>query len=170
MTTPVLRVFALGLLAAALEGCGGKVVIDDVATGTGGGPSTSSSSSGGPHGDCPVLAPNEGDPCGSPVLGDNFQCLSPLCCGGTLDCVGGAWHLSLVPCAEPCIACGNGPGCAIDAVCVHFGGGPTVGQAACAFNPCMNEPLACTCAGSLCADHGGCFDTSGSEVVCTPAP
>jgi hypothetical protein len=148
------RCFAF--LVVALAGCGGRVVVDPAASGSGGAASGSSSvvsssaSTGAGEPYCPTLAPNEGDPCDAPGL----VCPTSICCEGDATCTNGAWHLSPPACGDDCLACrGTTFGCAAGAsVCVStLGQGPAT-MSHCAFLPCW--PLACSCAGSLCP--GGC--------------
>jgi hypothetical protein len=129
--------------------------------------SASSSGTGG-SGPCPVLSPNDGDPCTSPGL----VCPVAMCCGGTATCEGSTWkvvtNLCGHVCPPPCP--GTNLVCEIDALCVDnpVGGGPTIPQPHynCARNPCMGAPLSCSCAGSLCI-VGPCSQTSGNVVTCT---
>lgn len=167
---------------AASVGCGGNVVVDGAA-GTGGvtstttsssiGASTTTGSSGtttfttGTGEGCPAIPPHEGDPCSSPGL----ACPMPLlCCGPTVTCSAGTWHVPPVACAQPCIPCGNDQGCAGDAVCVEepSAGPPPPGgpRLDCKANPCAGQTLSCSCASSVC-EGAGCQGVMGNWVLCT---
>jgi hypothetical protein len=178
------------LLAAAASACGGKVILE-TSGGAGGSASTgvvstsavstsavstsavsttatSTSSGAGGAGGCPVLAPNDGDPCDSPGL----VCHVPVCCGGVATCTGDVWHVEADFCDHLCPApCpGTNLTCDLGGVCVNnpIGGGPALPQPHynCAFDPCMGAPLSCSCAASLCV-VGPCAEASGSVVTCT---
>jgi hypothetical protein len=70
------------------------------------------------------------------------------CCQGSLTCKAGVWTADPVACAQPCLDCGDGLACSVDAICVH----DTAPQDAyqCVKNPCPGLPD-CSCAASACA-------------------
>ena len=150
--------------ATSTSGASSSTAASSSATSTG---SSSSAGTGG-SGSCPVLSPNDGDPCTSPGL----VCPVAMCCGGTATCEGSTWkvvvNLCQHVCPPPCP--GTNLVCDVDAVCVNnpVGGGPTIPQPHynCALNPCKGAPLSCSCAGSLCM-VGPCSQTSGNVVTCT---
>jgi hypothetical protein len=128
--------------------------------------SSASSSSTGGTSQCPLLAPNDGDPCDAPGL----MCYVALCCGGTATCDGAVWHVVENLCGHVCPApC---PGTTLDCdendLCVNnpIGGGdnPPEPHYNCAENPCGAEPLSCACAGFLC-QVGPCAGTSSMGLV-----
>ncbi len=110
---------------------------------------------------CPVAVPEDGSAC-DPCT-DLPSCVYDMCGDGSgeivtasCDASAGIWSLEGAPC-EP-VACGTetcGPG----QVCSLFG---------CDDNPCVNEPLSCSCVGTLCGVNNGyeCGSTSPRRVDC----
>jgi len=153
------------LVAAAVEaglGCGGKAVIDGAGATSSAG---TTHTDGGSTGECPAIAPHDGEACSSAGL----TCLlSALCCEPTATCSGGTWHVPPPTCPQPpCYACYSvDDRCSTDALCVvDFPGGDDTYH--CAENPCGDQPVDCTCAASLCPT--GCLESTDFTVVCNPS-
>jgi hypothetical protein len=146
-------------LTAAPLGCGSNV-IEPVSTGGSGGSTAGTGGAGG--GDaCPVLEPNDGDPCTTPGL----TCiLTATCCSPMATCSGGHWSVAPPDCQQPCLSCGP-VNCGTNAVCINVEGGLSSPlQYFCAANPCDGQSPSCACAGSLCPS--GCDGTDGQTLIC----
>jgi hypothetical protein len=179
-------------LVALLAACGGKAVIDDVGSGAGAGSTGSGATAPVPTSTAPPVPPDPGpdDPppgvggCGpgtgvcpsdAPVDGESCQCEAGLKCAydqcsknGTTTaatCDGTRWSVTVDMCAQP--LCPNGFLCALGEVCLEVSTGFMVTWG-CAANPCVNQPLDCSCAAPLCGDSGdfACVQTTTDLVRC----
>jgi hypothetical protein len=110
---------------------------------------------------CPVAVPEDGSACDACT--DLPSCVYDMCGDGSgqvvtasCDASAGTWSLEGVSC-EP-VTCGQET-CSSGQVCSLFG---------CDDNPCVDEPLSCSCAGSLCGGGNGyaCGSTSPRRVEC----
>jgi hypothetical protein len=126
----------------------------------GGCASSSSSAQGGNPSQCPLLDPNDGDPCETPgLVCETWQCTLP-----TMECSNGSWTIVSVGAETSCFGCGNitcaGP-------CVELKG-PEKSGFYCTASACIGETLNCGCAGSLCLGNRCSVSDGQATVTCGP--
>jgi hypothetical protein len=155
---------AIGFWALLLaSACGGNVAVEH---GSGGATSSTTASSSGATGASTTTTPTSSSSSSSGVVGipdcttfglvgaglkcnqEGMSCrMDYACCQGSITCEAGVWTADPPACAQPCLNCGDGLTCSLDAICVHDTA--VYDSYQCVKNPCPGMPD-CSCAAAVC--------------------